>query len=581
MAKFDNQLTMPEMEVVKFDADASDEELIETIETWTNESETYHDHLLIQQDKSLAYYKGSQTDRNHIPGFNSNTVHNRIFEATETIVPIITGSAHQFIALPGTDDEQSLRSAQKVQSVLSFKYDDLDVQGHLEDVSRDMILKRFGVLEWYWNHDADDVGIRVIDPRAILIPKMQVKPCELPYVIKVLEFNLTELKENFPDLDITKVQGGGKTVDIGKKEDKRGMFQVFEVWTDEYVAWRLGTEIIERKANPYWDFKGEKDEKKLQFFNHLNRPSKPFVFFAPFRTGEGPISETSLTEIAIPVQDDINVQKRQIINNLIRMGNGQVYIDKGALEDEMLDQITSEPGLQIVGDSVASENRVRREAGTPLPNAHFSNLVDSNQTFDAIFGVQAALRGASEGGTLGGQILNQQQNLSRIDLLTRELNRGVGELANGLIQLMKMFYDKDSLLRFVGSSDAVEFIKFSREDIEDDVKVHVKSGNIFPDDPVQRSNRAIQLFQLGALAPVDLYKAMGFPNPEETQAKLQQWLSGQLAEQTQANIVEAEAGAQAKAAATPDRGVETSQSPIQRSTESITGGPSKLPGKPK
>lgn len=567
----------------KFNDSASDDQLNVTIDAWVEESEPYHTQLLRSQKKSVEYYLGDQTDLQHVPSHQPNTVFNRIFEATETLVPIITGSAHQFIALPGNENEMSLKRAKELQSVLTKKYEDLYVTELLEQVARDIILKRFGVLEWYWDTEIDDVGLRWIDARTVLVPKLRVNPNDLPYVIKILDFTKGELEEQFPKAK-TDAIGSEKKLDTNKPNtETRETYQVLEVRTDEYWVWKCGDTILKKTANPYWDFDGEKSEdEELKFFNHLEKPNKALVFFAPFRTGDAPFSETSLAEVAIPIQDDINVQKRQILLNLKQMGNGQVYIDRGALEEEMIEQISNETGLQIVGDGVASENRVRREPGVPLPSAHFNNLVDSMQEFDAVFGVQPSVRGSSESKTLGGQMLNRQQSLTRIDLLTRELNRGIARCADGLTQLMKMFYTEQRTFRILGRSETLEFIEFTRDKIDDDTVVETRAGETFPEDPVQKANRAIQLFQLGALDPVTLYEMTGVPNPEETAAKLQAWLQGQLVQEAQKDIATAQAGAQARQGAQEQRGVETSNSSTTRAAQEATGTtPAKLPNVPK
>ena len=97
------------MEYVKttFTEDTSDTDIIEVFENWLKESQTYHDEMLQFQKLAEAYYVGNQTERDRIPGHRSNTVENRIFEAVETMVPIATASAHQFLALPPGNKEEN------------------------------------------------------------------------------------------------------------------------------------------------------------------------------------------------------------------------------------------------------------------------------------------------------------------------------------------------------------------------------------------------------------------------------------------------------------------------------------------
>lgn len=217
----------------KFNDSASDDQLNVTIDAWVEESEPYHTQLLRSQKKSVEYYLGDQTDLQHVPSHQPNTVFNRIFEATETLVPIITGSAHQFIALPGNENEMSLKRAKELQSVLTKKYEDLYVTELLEQVARDIILKRFGVLEWYWDTEIDDVGLRWIDARTVLVPKLRVNPNDLPYVIKILDFTKGELEEQFPKAK-TDAIGSEKKLDTNKSNtETRETYQVLEVRTDE------------------------------------------------------------------------------------------------------------------------------------------------------------------------------------------------------------------------------------------------------------------------------------------------------------------------------------------------------------
>jgi hypothetical protein len=590
----------------KFDESASSKELIETKNAWLRESRPYHDELLMHQEKCLKYYYGDQTDRMQVPAYSSDVVYNRIFEGTETIVPIITGSAHQFLALPGTDDEIALKNSQALQKVLSRKYVDLDIQKLLEGVARDMILKRYGVLEWGWDIETNDIGVWWIDPRRILIPRLRVPAEDLPYVGLIEEYSEWDIKEYFPNVDINDLQKGRSAeISVTVSTPDKTSDEVYSVilWkTPYYWAWIQGDIILKRIKNPYWDWDGEeyttdvltktgkpKKKKSLRFYNFLVKPSINYVFFTPFLTGDSSIAPTSLAEVAIPISDDINVQKRAITNNLIKTGNGQVYIDSEALPQEIIDQITSEPGLVLVGPHLASENRIRRDPGAPIPQGHFENLAASMSAFDNIFGTHADTRGQGGGETLGGQILNRQQDLSRIDQLTREINRGMNHLADGLVQLMKLFYDAPHLIHIVGEEDTLELLKFQRDMIGPGTVVDVKSGTPIILDPIARSNRAIQMWQLGAIDAESFFKEMDFPDPRAMAQKLLAWKQGQLAMDTNAKIAEgaalAEVGVKAdmqkaKQEIAMDRKAETPNDSRARSERAAGGGRAALPGRP-
>lgn len=538
------------MDEEKFDIKSTDEEIIATFTSWMRESSTFHDSLKKVQDIVEQYYIGNQTDKDLVPEHNSNTVENRIFEGTETVVPIATANAHHFIVLPASEVETSVKRAKSLQKILERKYETLEIQRKLEEITRDMLLRRFGVAKWCWDEVKDDVDVKVIDPRYIYIPQMDCDPHELPYKIEMQEYSYKEMEDYFPGTsadELSKEKSDNKT--------DRDIYKVYEVWTPEMVCWINNKKVLEKKANPYFDFAGEEQKyidlkskklkfsKRLVFRNHLDRPADPYVFFDPYKM------MTSLAEIGIPIQDVINIQKRRIVDNLNIMGNGQVIMDADAMSEEESNNITNEPGLVIRGEGAASQRKIIREPGVPLPNGHFENLSHSEATFDNIFGVHAATRGAAASKTLGQDIISRQQDYSRVDIITRVLNRGVSRVANGLVQLMKMYYTETQTIKILGEDGTVEFLKLNRNDIEDYIEIVVKDGSVLPMDKVALRTEAVQLWQLGALDPVTLFERLEFPNPDKAAERLMAYKSGQLTQETQARIQENNAATQSKLAA--------------------------------
>lgn len=580
--------------------DISEEDLSTLLKSWMKESESYHDHLLQFQSRALDYYEGNQTDLQEVPEYLSNTVINRIFEAVETVVPVITGSAHAFVAEPGEDSEVAVQQADKLQKILTIHYERLNMREQLERVARDMMLKRFGVITWEWDAEKDDVSVRTVDPRNIYVPKRQLPARDLPYIIELQAYTRADLEDT--DFDKDKIQelkkGRGSfsqktpgTANRAKEMADENLYFILKTVTPEYTVYSQHDIILQKQQNPYWDFKGEEGENGMTFSNYFDKPTINYVFFTPFVTGDAPLPSISLVEAALSIQDDINTQKRQITNNLIRMGNGQVIADSEIMDDEAASTITNEPGAVITGKGAASEGRIRRDPGVPLPNAHFANLQDSLAAFDNVFGTHGALRGAGSAKTLGGQVLNRQQDLSRVEQLTRELNRGVRHVAEGLTQLMRQFYTEEHSFRHLGE-DGNEFITISRNDLSTRPNIIVKSGVPVTLDPTEQYNQAIQLWQLGALPPETLFERLNFPSPQRTSQALLAWKQGQLVfesqlrqqENTQAARANAAFGGAAQAAqgggqaaggeaggGRTDRGVETRSNAITRVLEDIAG----------
>ena len=206
-------------------------------------------------------------------------------------------------------------------------------------------------------------------------------------------------------------------------------------------------------------------------------------------------------------------------------------------------------------------------------------------------GVHGATRGNAQEGTLGQSMISRQQDFTRIDLITRVLNRGVTQVAIGLVQLMKMFYDETKVVKILGEEGAIEFVRLNQDDIEDYIEIIVKSGEVLPMDKVSLRTEAVQLWQLGALDPTTLFERLEFENPAKSAERLLAWKQGQLTQETQAKIAELAAGAKfgAEAAATKTetpmgetgRKVETPANVIQRSTAGLGGTAPSFPQAPK
>ena len=74
----------------KFSVGLNDRDLLKQIEVWEEESTSLYEELEKIRDQNLDYYHGIQTDVERIHGKMSKAVENRIWMATETMIPIAT-----------------------------------------------------------------------------------------------------------------------------------------------------------------------------------------------------------------------------------------------------------------------------------------------------------------------------------------------------------------------------------------------------------------------------------------------------------------------------------------------------------
>lgn len=504
--------------------ETEDGELVAIANSWEKESSTYHDELATKVWKpNEDYYFGIQTELDRIPSDLSNTVQNQIFMGVETVVPIMTANPPQFVAQPPEESDQSVKYADKLQTILSALYDTKDIRTKGEMLMRHMIIYRFGCWKVYWDYEENDCNVKYVRPKRLYFPKVTT---ELPYLMEKVDITADEFKDVFGEAKFKIfLQDRGEKVEDEQLPKIQGLYTIWEVWTPKMVFWKSGTIIIDKRKNPHYDF----EDKKA---NHFVSPKIPYIIASAFRLGNEPIGETDLLQQTIPIQDVINVSSRLIINNANKTGNTQWFVDNSVMsEEEAKTKITNSPGLVVYGGGVANQNLMRRDSPPPLP-AYIENLkIASERAFDNIFGTHSTTRGErGQQETLGGRMLLKQADIGRIDLLVREYERCVAELGNWFVQLMKINYVAKKTFVYYGES-GTQFIDLETDMIQSGVKIIVKSGTTLPTDELSKRREALELWSLNALDPTTLYERLKFPNPEETAQKLQAWRTGQLAQE--------------------------------------------------
>ena len=504
-----------------FEIGMSDEDLLSQIEAWERESGSYYSRLREVWIENMAYYHGNQTGVGIIRGRQSRAVENRIFMAVETMIPIATSRLPDIEIRSGEEDEQSQMNADELQDILGYHMERISIQAKAEQFLRDMIVKRYGVFKIDWNPVEDDVDLRVIDPRRIRVPKFGRTTRDLAFILEDLEMSYNQIVDRFgkdkaekvraenPKVGLT-IHGHTDTTDfehgghLHQGHRRKATFSIVEVWTNDFVAWKAGSIILDKKSNPFFDIDSNKN-----FFEVSN---KPYVIKSLFETDESMIGDTDYVQQLMSVQDNINTRKRQIENIIAKVANPPLLIDSDVMSEEQAASITNEEGLILYGKQAADGTKIRYEQPGQVPNYMFLDLEGSRTTFDNIWGIHSTTRGEREGReTLGGRQLLRAADLGRIDLVARQLERALDEIAQWWTQLIKMFYTSKKSFSIAGE-DGTRFIKDFTAKKVGKVKLRVIAGSTLPKDEVSQRQEAIELWQQKALGIRTLYKRLKLPN---------------------------------------------------------------------
>ena len=529
-----------ELNKEQFDTGMSDTELLAQIKEWETESDSVYSSLKTIWEQNMQYYRGVQTGVEMIRGKQSKAVENRVFMATETMIPIATSRLPDIEVRSGAEDEQSQMNANELQDILGYHMERLRIQELAEQFLRFMIIFRYGVFKIDWDKEQDDVGLLVRNPKRIRVPKFGSSVNRLAFVLEELELGYNQIKEQFGEKIAKKVleANPAKT----EEQVRQKTFSILEVWTNEFVVWKSGDVILDKKQNPFYDF----DNKKANFFDN---PKKPYIIKSLFTTDETLIGDTDYIQQMISIQDNINTRKRQIEDIISKVANPPLLIDSDTMAEEQAANITNEAGLILYGKNAADGTKIRFEQPGQVPNYMFLDLEASRTQFDNIWGIHSTTRGEREGReTLGGRQLLKAADLGRIDLIARQLERALDEIAEWFTQLIKLFYTEQKSFSIAGEDGTIFINNFTGAKVGTNTKLRVIAGSTLPKDEITQRQEAIELWQLKALGVRTLYKRLRMPN---VQAAIDDFIETQSGKILQQGAGTAPTGAMPPTAAPP------------------------------
>lgn len=520
-------------------------------------------------DKNLAAYKNEPAWLKELPKKRSKVRDNRIFVNMEAVINSVIANPPKPIITPGRNTAESKKLAAAQEKFFQDKYTKKDVKGEIRKGLRNLYYSRLIVLKPFWNTDKNDFDVKSIDPRKVRFSPKSTKEDNSDFAVEDVTDNAYLIYQRFKREEggedaeknkefnekLLKELGDGTEEDLlVNNEDK----EYEEIWIGNYLICKIGTLIMSRGKNPYWDWDGvqitpeeelmiinkdtpqtkvkeilgkevvpveggeeEAKEMAAYYYNHFDSPRKPYIFATIFNNENKPIGETDFITQAIPLQEDIDETKRNITENA-RIVNGVVKVDSSVMDQAEANRLRWETGGVIFGKGVA--NGVVRETGAPLPAFVQQNLDDSRKEIDDIMASSSAFRGVREGQeTRGGRLALIDQSFLRLNEIVQVVDYVNYELFNWFYQLAKVFYTEKHYAKVTGKNGADEVLTLMRDDMEDGTEVRVLQGKTLPEDRQFKYEQAQEDVKNGLLSPVDYLEVAGYDAPTDKARNLVIW----------------------------------------------------------
>lgn len=491
---------------------------------------------------------------------------NRIFVNTEAVINSVIANPAKPIIIPGRDTPTSKTLASSQEKYFQIRYTDRNVKEIIRKGLRNLYFSRLVVLKPFWDPSINDFNVRVVDPTKVRFSQSSTKEDDSEFAIEKIDDNICSVMSRFPDKKDAILKHFGVDEEDAYIENKEITYD--EAWIGNYVVCKLGGIILDRKQNPYWDWDGiqitqeesemlnhpeitaegrrniligakmrtpidegadvegtKKDDTEdiseyettksgpAYYYNHFDKPRKPYIFATIFATDNKPIGETDFITQAIPLQEDIDETKRNITENA-KIVNGIVKVDSTVMGQADANKLRFETGGVVWGKGVAQG--VLRETGAPLPNFVLENLNDSRKELDDIMAASSAFRGVREGQeTRGGRLALIDQSFLRLNELVQVIDYLNYELFNWFYQLAKVNYTEHHYAKTMGRDKATEIITLIQDDFEEGTEVRLIAGKTLPEDRQFKYEQAQKDLELGVLTPVDYLEVAGYDNPAQ------------------------------------------------------------------
>jgi hypothetical protein len=453
---------------------------------------------------------------------------NIIFESVETSLPQITRRNPENVTKLSSQEEKSkenLAYVEQVKSKLADIADEIVIRLKLKKAARHWSIYCIGVAKFGWDMDKNIPAMKIIRPtKVILDPDSTVD--EDGYTGDFVG----EFRSLSADIlvELIKEPGKKKIITDLVQGELGTQVQFIEWWTNEYMCWTMGKNVLLKRKNPHWNYEieiegdadpmtgttpidpetGEPVMVSQPGFNHLSTPSIPFRFLSVFNLGKQPMDDTSLIGQNLSAQDLINKRLRQIDRNVDGMNGGAVVSrERSGLSDNEAKQATDtlrNGGTVVVATGSPRDSIDRFNLGG-LPPDVFNQLVDTRTRVRDVFGT----RGSSPAGIAGEQTV-------RGKILTKGLD--ADRVGGGISDFLEQFADE--AYNYMYQLLCVYDPEFQGQHPK--VIISVKEGSLIPKDSATLANQAVDLALSGKMSLIDMYTKLEYPNPEEMAANV--WL---------------------------------------------------------
>lgn len=344
------------------------------------------------------------------------------------------------------------------------------------------------------NNIYGDISIQTITPFHIFVPDLLATEIEdQPYVIHAqirtkawveqnFGFETTDTKLESVDEQLLNVMG------VNRNDSKKNQTIVLEIWVKPNYLPDLPNGGVFLIAN----------NRIVQGFDSWPYEHDQYPISKLDSVVTGKFYTSSIVEDMIPIQQELNRSRSQLIESKNRMSKPQLVAEEGALDPK---RVTTEPGQVIL-------YKIGFQPPQPLPLQNLPSYVteEINRLYSDLAdlsGQHEVSNGSTPPGVTAATAISflQEQDESLIANHYDSIEELVQKVASQSLTYAKMFWDEERTVKIVGIDGAFDVQTFRGADLRGNTDIRVESGSSLPTSRAAKQAFIMDLMKMGFIQP--------------------------------------------------------------------------------
>lgn len=436
------------------------------------------------------------------PYYRVRIVVNQVRKIIRKEISRLTAQKPNAFVIPASSEDADVFAAQAGEQIWDSLWRRLKFNKSLREAIFWQAVCGNGFIKSYWDNtakdpDADaegDIKIVSVSPFYIFVPDLMCTEIEdQPYVIHAQVKTHAWIKENYK-IDATSDnlesvdEPAQNVMGISRNTSKKDQAIILEVWVKPGY-------LPELPNGGMFTIAGN---QVVQGFDDWPYEHGQYPFSKLDSMPTGKFYTASTIEDLIPLQQELNRSRAQLIESKNRMSKPQLVAQKGAV---VASKITTEPGQLI-------EYAVGFDPPQPLPLQGLPSYVteEINRLYtdlSDLSGQHEVSNGSTPPGVTAATAISflQEQDESLIATHYTSVEEAVEKVAGQSLSYVKVYWDEARTVKIVGIEGTFDVQTFKGADLRGNTDIRVEAGSALPTSRAAKQAFIMDLMKMGFIPP--------------------------------------------------------------------------------